>query len=504
MKAPNLRSQLVVVAGLFLLYSAGVGVSFWMETRAHARLEAQFHESLTVLSSLPNLRDRLRSVEQSTDQYLSSGARAWLDRRDASLDEIRAIERALSAVLSAPGERAGIDEMDRRLTSYLAESNQWVSRRRGGLLAPSEAARLSRAGRGLETAAAPLAALGDAHVAQLRARREELVRTSRVTVILIVLAGAAAAAFVAVFLSVYLTGPVSSLRRHARAWKLGREWDYVPPRASPEVADLASSMSEMAQRLNAQFEREAELGRLKGSLVSMASHEFNNALSILGGTAHLLRATEPASSPKDRGEYYTVLETNLRILALAVSNLLDLGRMEDGRFAVHPRRADLGQVLLDAAAALKPLYERKQIAFALEIPADAPPASADPEALSLVATNLIGNAVKYTPEKGRVTAAVSVEPDGRLRVSVADSGIGVAPEDRERILQGHRTPEGRKAAHGFGVGLTIVKRVLDAHGTALEIDGAPGKGSRFSFVLPRWTRPADGGLFLAAPPARPG
>jgi signal transduction histidine kinase len=498
MKTPNLRSQLVVVAGLFLLYAAGVGASFWLESRAHARLEAQFHESLTVLSSLPNLRDGIHRVGQATDQYLLTGQRSWLDRRDESLGKVRAIESDLSAVLAEPDEHGGVDEMDRRLTSYLAESSQWVARRRAGRLTPADAARAGRLGRGLETsAAATLTALGASHVAQLRARREELQRTSRVTVILIVLAGAAAAAFVALFLSRYLTGPVSALRMHARRWKLGGSWDFAPPRASPEVADLAETMREMAGRLNAQFEREAELGRLKGSLVSMTSHEFNNALSVLGGMANLLRTTEETPPTGRRAEYYTVLDANLRALTLAVSNLLDMGRLEDGRFAVHPRRTELGRILEDAATALKPLFERKQLQFALEIPPDAPAALADPEALVLVATNLLGNAIKYTPEKGRVSAGVAVEPDGRLRVYVSDTGIGVAPEDRARILEGHRTPEGRQAAKGFGVGLTIVKRVLDAHGASLEIDGAKGEGSRFSFVLPRWTAPVDGGLFTS-------
>ncbi|HEX4048501.1 MAG TPA: hypothetical protein VH309_11730, partial [Elusimicrobiota bacterium] len=111
MKAPNLRSQLVVVAGIFLLYSAGVGASFWLESRAHARLEAQFHESLTVLSSLPDLRDDLHRVDQTTDQYLLTGQRAWLDKRDEALGSVRDLERELSAVLSEPGERIGIDEM---------------------------------------------------------------------------------------------------------------------------------------------------------------------------------------------------------------------------------------------------------------------------------------------------------------------------------------------------------------------------------------------------------
>ncbi|MEQ1920495.1 MAG: ATP-binding protein, partial [Elusimicrobiota bacterium] len=156
---------------------------------------------------------------------------------------------------------------------------------------------------------------------------------------------------------------------------------------------------------------------------------------------------------------------------------------------VRPHRADLGRVLAGAAKALQPLYERKGLHFTLELPAATPAAKADPEALVMVATNLVGNAVKYTPEGGKVTAGVSVEHDGRLRVYVSDTGIGIAPEDREAILSGHRTEEGRQAATGFGVGLMLVKKILDAHGAALEIEGSPGQGSRFSFVLPRW----DGG-----------
>jgi signal transduction histidine kinase len=494
LKSPGFRSQLIAVAGLILLYAIGVGASFSLQARVHARLESELHESLAVLSSLPRLRDRLRRIDQATSEYLLTGQRAWLDRREDSLADARAAARELADVVGGDGRRT-LDEMDRSLTAYLAESSQWVARRRLGRLAPSDAARAARLGHELESAAEPLAALGDANVARLRAREAELARVARLTAGLIVLAGAAAAAFVALFLSRYLTGPVSELRARARAWTLGREWDDERPPASPEVADLYDAMREMASRLNAQFAREAELGRLKGSLVSMASHEFNNSLSVLGGVASLLKLSEPKDASGRRAEYYEVLEANLRVLALATRNLLDLGRLEDGRFAVRPRRADAARILGDAAGALKPLYERKRLSFALEIPPEAPAALADPESLLLVATNLLGNAIKYTPEGRGVRAGVSVEPDGRVRVYVADEGIGIAAKDRERITSGHRTVEGRRAAGGFGVGLTLVKRVLDAHGTSLEIAGAPGEGSRFSFVLPRWTEPTRGDLF---------
>ncbi len=492
MKTPNLRTQLVLVTGLVWVYSLGVGASYWQQSRAHARLESSFHQGLTILSSLPRLRDQLRQVDQAGDQYLLSGQLSWLDRRELSLAQVRALLGELDAAAPDARDRATIAEADRRLTAYLAERSPWISRRRAGRLAPADATRATRRDRELDAVAQPLNELKNVNVAELRARRLEAEEASRSALWLILFAGASAAAFVAVLLSRALIGPVAALRENARKWTLGKPWDFPPPRgAGPEVADLHETMGEMATRLNAQFAKEAELGQLKGSLVSMASHEFNNALSVLGTTVNLLRQTETPPPSGRRSDYYVIVEANLRSLSLATRNLLDLGLLESGRFAVRPHRADLGRVLAGAAKALQPLYERKGLSFTLELEDGTPAAKADPEALVMVATNLVGNAVKYTPEGGQVRAGVSVEPDGRLRVYVADTGIGIAPGDREAILSGHRTEEGRQTAPGFGVGLMLVKKILDAHGTALEIEGAPGRGSRFSFVLPAWNGPAE-------------
>ena len=497
MRPPNLRTQLVLASGLVWVYSLGVGASYWRQSRAHARLESSFHQGLTVLSALPRLRDELRRVDQAGDQYLLSGQPSWLDRREESLSQVRSLLGELHSAASDDRDRATVAEADRRLTAYLAERSPWISRRRAGRLSPADAARATRRARELDAVAKPLNVLNVVNVAELRARRLEAEEASRGALWLILFAGAAAAAFVAVLLSRALIGPVAALRENARGWTLGKPWSFPPPRgAGPEVADLHVAMGEMATRLNAQFERETELGRLKGNLVSMASHEFNNALSVLGTTVNLLKQTEAEPPAGRRLDYYVIVEANLRALALATRNLLDLGLLESGRFTVRPHRADLAAVLSGAAKALQPLYERKGLRFTLELPAGAPAAKADPEALVMVATNLVGNAVKYTPEGGTVTAGVSLEADGRLRVYVADTGIGIALEDRDAILSGHRTPEGRMAAPGFGVGLMLVKKILDAHGTALEIEGAPGQGSRFSFALPRWDGPGDA-LFRA-------
>ncbi|MDE2491596.1 MAG: hypothetical protein KGM24_12185, partial [Elusimicrobia bacterium] len=155
MTPPRLRAQLVVVAGLFLAYAAAAGAASWLQQRAHARLEARFHESLTILAGLPRLRDRLRRVDQATAQYLATGRRSWLARREESVEEVRAIETELGAAADAH-DRELLDRMDREFDASLAESGGYIQERRAGALPPEDAARAARAGWSLESAAEPL------------------------------------------------------------------------------------------------------------------------------------------------------------------------------------------------------------------------------------------------------------------------------------------------------------------------------------------------------------
>ncbi|MDE2291091.1 MAG: HAMP domain-containing histidine kinase, partial [Elusimicrobia bacterium] len=229
---------------------------------------------------------------------------------------------------------------------------------------------------------------------------------------------------------------------------------------------------------------EQELGRMKTQLVAMVSHEFNNALSVLGGVTLLLKEDEAEPMSAQRAQYYTVVESHLRSLALAARTLLEMGRHEAGRLSVKPRRMDLGTLARDCAARLEVLWARKGLDVRVEVPDGPLWVDADPDALGLVATNLIGNAVKYTPEKGRVTVGAALR-GGEAELSVADSGIGIAKEDQERILSGYyRTEESKKTAKGFGVGLALASALLQAHGARLTVESEPGRGARFSFRLP--------------------
>ncbi|TPW20837.1 MAG: histidine kinase, partial [Elusimicrobia bacterium] len=226
------------------------------------------------------------------------------------------------------------------------------------------------------------------------------------------------------------------------------------------------------------------LGQMKTQLVAMVSHEFNNSLSVLGGMARLLKEDEPKPPDPKRANYFTVIEAHVRSLAVAARTLLELGRFEAGRLKVHPVRMDLTALARSTASALEVLWSRKGQTVGVTAPAAPVWVHGDPDALALVATNLLANAVKYTPEKGTITLGVEAEAGG-ARFYISDTGIGIAPEDQARILSGYfRTEEGKKAAKGFGVGLALSQSLLLAHGAELRVESASGRGARFSFFLP--------------------
>jgi signal transduction histidine kinase len=182
--------------------------------------------------------------------------------------------------------------------------------------------------------------------------------------------------------------------------------------------------------------------------------------------------------------WHEMLEANVRALSAMATNLLNLGRLEAGKFDLDMQRVDLAPLLRGTFERLSVIGKRKKLTLKLEIPTDLPSILADADALPLVIANLLTNAFKYTPDGGTVALGAAKRDGGVVEIFVSDTGIGIAPEDREKIFSGYyRTDAGKKAAKGFGVGLALSRMILEAHGSDLQLETAPGKGSRFFFPL---------------------
>ncbi len=232
--------------------------------------------------------------------------------------------------------------------------------------------------------------------------------------------------------------------------------------------------------------KEREMLRLKSDLLSLVSHEFNNSLTSMGLALFFLRDNDQI--PDQRHKIYLTLERIHQLLKTTVSNFLNQARMQSGKFQLDIRQIDLRLLITKVLELMRPLAEQKSIDLRLEFPEMALPVTADPDAMILVLSNLIGNAIKYTPTSGRVSVRLKPlddDPPQEVEISVEDTGIGIAAEDKKAIFQGfYRTGEGKKTAKGYGLGLMVSHQIIESHGSSLDVESQPGQGSRFQFRLP--------------------
>ncbi len=177
------------------------------------------------------------------------------------------------------------------------------------------------------------------------------------------------------------------------------------------------------------------------------------------------------------------LETRLQRL---VEDLQELSRAEAGQVPIHLRRAAVRDLVETAVARLHPQFDDKGVRLTAEIASGLPPVLTDPDRIGQVMTNLLGNALQYTPAGGAVTVRAGRE-DGRVAIAVADSGIGIAAEHLPHVFDRfYRVDRSRaRASGGSGIGLTIVRHLVEGHGGSIRAESAgPGRGSTFTITLP--------------------
>lgn len=231
--------------------------------------------------------------------------------------------------------------------------------------------------------------------------------------------------------------------------------------------------------------KEQKLAAVKSSLVHAVSHEFNNALSVIDAAIYMLQESEPDKENVPRAGLYRALNFERKSMRNFIKNILNEARMEAGKFKIEKRPLALRDLAADSVAAMEELMRKKNISFSLEMPEDPVVVSADLEALALVISNLVGNAVKYTPADGRIAVGIAAEKDGRMTFYIENSGRGISAADLKKIkTEFFRTGEGRSSAQGFGLGLKICNDMLLLHGSSLEVKSEPGKYARFYFSLP--------------------
>jgi two-component system, NtrC family, sensor histidine kinase KinB len=226
-----------------------------------------------------------------------------------------------------------------------------------------------------------------------------------------------------------------------------------------------------------------ELDRLKNEFIMAASHELRTPLTSIGMSIELLMEhISDQLKPRER-ELLSAASNEIRRLKTLVSDLLDLSKIESGTIELDFQRLQLGAVVERVSSLLIDQMESKKINLNLDVPSSLPEVRADADKIVWVITNLVGNAIRYVSPKGNIK--LSAQARGAfVHFSVSDDGPGIASEHQSKIFEKFVQIKDYGKVGGAGLGLSISREIIRAHGGTIWVDSAPGSGSTFTFTLP--------------------
>jgi len=232
---------------------------------------------------------------------------------------------------------------------------------------------------------------------------------------------------------------------------------------------------------HATVEELRRLSALRADFVSLVSHELRSPMAAVIGSARTLQERWRELSPEQRESFLALIEHETKRLNELVSDVLDTSRIEAGSFTYSFADVDLGELVQESAAAAESGQDEVRITSKVHRPL--PLVRGDRERLRQVLTNLLDNAVKYSPSGGEVEVDALAE-NGRINVEVRDRGPGVAPEHHAFIFEKFGRVSGEQAKPGTGLGLFIARSIAEAHGGSLVVHSRPGAGAIFTLALP--------------------
>lgn len=294
--------------------------------------------------------------------------------------------------------------------------------------------------------------------------------------LLAALAAGIVAIVVSLLLSRSVVAPLRVLSSASRRISDGRYDERVRHSSSDELGQLAHSFNQMAEKLE-------QVETMRRQLIGDVSHELRTPLTAIKGNMEGLLDGVILASP----EVYQQIHQEADRLAHLVDDLQELSRVEAGVYSLDMHPVEVSTLVQTTIKRLQPQAQAKHIGLHTDLPSNLPSVLADADRIAQVLTNLVGNALQYTPGDGDVTISVSHQGE-EIRFSIADSGIGIPAEHLSHIFtRFYRVDKSRsrQSGGGSGIGLTIAKFIVEAHGGRIWVEsGGEGQGSTFVFLIP--------------------
>jgi signal transduction histidine kinase len=281
-------------------------------------------------------------------------------------------------------------------------------------------------------------------------------------------------------LSWTLTRRIVVMKKALGAVAEGRFGETVEASGSDELAELGRGVNDMSRRLG-------ELDEMKKLFIASVSHELRSPLEAIDSHARGMSAQLQGLDDATRARLESI-HKNASRLGHFVSSLLEMSKIERGRLDYAPKPSEIEPLVRDLILFLAPRAAEAKLALTADVEPGLPVFSFDPDLITQVLTNLVSNAVKFTPAGGKVVVSVKREGAAKLVCAVEDTGVGIPAAALQQIFAPFmRIPNSMKA-NGTGLGLAISKKIVETHGGRIAVESSAGRGSRFYFELPLTSR----------------
>jgi signal transduction histidine kinase len=254
-----------------------------------------------------------------------------------------------------------------------------------------------------------------------------------------------------------------------------------------QLEALNRQLNETNQELNEANSKLRELAEMKEEFLALTTHDLRSPLTVISGVISFFTSGRLGELSPEQKNMVSMMERNTQNLIELVNDLLDASKLESGTMRLELASFDVREVFDELREMmLLPLAREKGIELVETFPEDLPPVEADRAKLRRILLNLLSNALKFTQKGGRVEIRAEAAEEGRVRIFVSDTGVGIAPEDVDRLFDKYEQTRSRatRGEKGTGLGLYITKQLVELHGSRISVESELGRGSTFSFTLP--------------------
>ncbi len=282
-----------------------------------------------------------------------------------------------------------------------------------------------------------------------------------------------------IYLAYSMLRPLKELMRGIRSISKGQQGEPLKVHSKDELGELAGAFNEMADRL-----RQEE--QLRSDFISMLSHEIRTPLTSIRESVNMILEEVMGPINERQHKFLQIAGTEIGRICDLLNHLMQASRLEPGALKLNHKAVDTYALVTMCVGRLKPNAETKRISIISEISPETPDVYGDAQYLQQVFLNLVGNAIKFSDPQTRIWIRAGVtDKQRRLTLSVVDTGPGILEEDQVKLFNKfYRATTVREHQDGVGLGLSITKNIVEAHGGTIWVESQVGRGTTFSFTLP--------------------